>query len=86
MISKKSVIYRFLCIWWVLINMAPRKMGCLRYTKFCWVGKHGKIIKKPTNSPTQGQPNPKKEKLDQKWHLGHFFFLPHSNHFFVGWD
>ena len=24
MISKKSVIYRFLCIWWVLINMAPR--------------------------------------------------------------
>ena len=24
MIGKKSVIYRFLCIWWVLINMAPR--------------------------------------------------------------
>ena len=24
MISKKSVIYRFLCIWWVLINMPPR--------------------------------------------------------------
>ena len=24
MISKKSVIYRFLCIWWVLITMAPR--------------------------------------------------------------
>ena len=24
MISKKNVIYRFLCIWWVLITMAPR--------------------------------------------------------------
>ena len=24
MISKKSVIYRFLCIWWVMITMAPR--------------------------------------------------------------
>ena len=24
MISKKSVIYRFLSIWWVLINMPPR--------------------------------------------------------------
>ena len=23
MISKKSVIYRFLCIWWVLNTMAP---------------------------------------------------------------
>ena len=27
MISKKSVIYRFLCIWWVLIIMAPRNSG-----------------------------------------------------------
>ena len=26
MISKKSVIYRFLCIWWVLINMPPRNI------------------------------------------------------------
>ena len=25
-ISKKSVIYRILYIWWVLINMAPRKI------------------------------------------------------------
>ena len=24
MIRQKSVIYRFLCIWWVLITMAPR--------------------------------------------------------------
>ena len=24
MMSKKSLIYRFLCTWWVLITMAPR--------------------------------------------------------------
>ena len=49
-------------------------LGCLRFTKFCWVGKHvniimkptniimkpTNIIMKPTNSLTQGQPNPKK--------------------------
>ena len=37
--------------------------GCLRYTKLCWVGKHIPgiiIIMKPSNSPTQGQPNPRK--------------------------
>ena len=33
-------------------------IGCLRFTKFCWVGKHVSITVKPTNSPTQGQPNP----------------------------
>ena len=27
-------------------------VGCLRYTKLCWVGKHVNIIMKPTNSPT----------------------------------
>ena len=32
-------------------------IGCLRFTKFCWVGKHANIIMKPTNTPTQGQPN-----------------------------
>ena len=32
MISKKSVIYRFLCIWWVLINMAPRNR-CMLHKK-----------------------------------------------------
>ena len=39
------------------------KLGCLRCTKFCWVGKHINIIIKPTNSPTQGQPNPRKIRL-----------------------
>ena len=29
MISKKIVIYRFLCIWWVLITMAPRNTTVL---------------------------------------------------------
>ena len=33
---------------------------CLRFTKLCWVGKHMNIIMKPTNSPTQGQPNLRK--------------------------
>ena len=36
-------------------------IGCLRFTKFCWVGKYLPVnIMKPTNSPTQGQPNPRK--------------------------
>ena len=49
-------------------------LRCLRLTKSCWVGKHSlNVIMKPTNSPTQGQPNPTQEKLGYKWHLGHFF-------------
>ena len=36
---------------------------CLRFTKLCWVGKHINIIMKPTNSPTQGQPNRRKIRL-----------------------
>ena len=39
------------------------KTGCLRFTKFCWVGKHINIIVKPTNSPIQGRPNPRKIRL-----------------------
>ena len=35
----------------------------LRSTKFCWIGKHVNIVMKPTNSPTQGQPNPRKNRL-----------------------
>ena len=44
-------------------------LRCLRYTKLCWVENfffllHNKCIPgryyKPTNSPTQGQPNPRK--------------------------
>ena len=34
-------------------------LGSLRYTNFCWVGKHINIMK-PSNSPTQGQPNQRK--------------------------
>ena len=34
MISKKSVIYRFLCIWWVLIIMPPRNRR-IRIMFFC---------------------------------------------------
>ena len=35
--------------------------GCKRFTKFSWVGKHVYIIMKPTNSPTQDQPNSSKK-------------------------
>ena len=49
----------------------------------CWVGKHVTTIVKPTNSPTQGQPNPRTVRF-KSWHLGHFF--PTANYFFVGWD
>ena len=37
-------------------------LRCLRFAKFCWVGKHKNVIMKLTNSPTQGQPNPRKRK------------------------
>ena len=42
----------------------PVIIGCLQCisTKFCWVGKHEDIMK-PTNSPTQGHPNPRKSRL-----------------------
>ena len=53
---------------------------CLRSTKFCWIGKHANVIMKPTNSPTQGQPNLRKNRLKSgpnatfgPLHLGHFF-------------
>ena len=40
-----------------------RMLGCLRFTKLCWVGKHVTIVLKSTNPPTQGQPNPRKIRL-----------------------
>ena len=48
-------------------------VGCLRCTKFCL---------KPTNSPTQGQLNPRKIRL--KVAFGPLF--PTATIFFVGWD
>ena len=51
-----------------------QRIRFLRFTKFCWVGKHVNIDMKPTNPPTQGQLNPRK--LGLKWHLDHFF--PHQ--------
>ena len=48
------------------------RLWCLRHAKFCWVGKHINNIMKPTNSPTDGQPNPRKNR-GSKWRLGHFF-------------
>ena len=40
-------------------------LGCLRCTQFCWVGKQANITinMKPSNSPTQGQSNPRKNRL-----------------------
>ena len=50
----------------------PVSIGCLRFAKFCWVGKHINVIMKPTNSPTQGQPNPRK--IGLKVAFGPLFF------------
>ena len=40
----------------LLISML---IACMRFTKLCWVEKHINVIMKPTNSPTQRQPNPR---------------------------
>ena len=56
--------------------------GCLRLTTLCWVGKHMSIAMKPTNSQTQGQPDP--TKIRSKVASGPLF--PRSKYFFVGWD
>ena len=52
-------------------------VGCLRYTKLCRVGKHVNSIMKPTNSPTQGQPNARKIRLKKA--IGPLF--PIANNF-----
>ena len=58
------------------------EIGCLRSTKLCWVGKHINVIMKPTDSPTQGQPNPRKVRLKSViWAT-----FSQSKYFFVGWD
>ena len=49
-------------------------VGCLRYTKFCWVGKNINIFMKPTNAPTQGQPNPRKIRFNS----GNWVTFSHS--------
>ena len=68
----------------VVINSVNRKHPsvCDIYTEFCWGGKHVNITMKPTNSPTQGQPNPRKIRF-KSGILGHFF---PQQIFFVGWD
>ena len=63
------IFYR--CMIFILI------VGCLRFTEFSWVGKHVNIIMKPTNCPTQGQPNPRKNWL--KVAIGPLF--PTANNF-----
>ena len=49
----------------VLAPSSHELLGCLRHAKFCSVGKHINIIMKPTNSPTQGQPNPRQNRLKE---------------------
>ena len=54
---------RFRLLWRLRLRLrlyCNNLVGCVRFTKFCWVEKHTDIIMKPTNSPTQGQPNPSK--------------------------
>ena len=52
------------------------------HTKFCWVGKLIHVIMKPTNSPTQGKPIPRK--IRSKVAFGPLFRT--AFFFFVGWD
>ena len=47
------------CLWTEQLPTQPNR----RFTKLCWVGKYINIIMKPTNSPTQGQLNPRKNRL-----------------------
>ena len=58
-------------------HIKRQKRSFLRFIKFCWVAKHTNIIMKPTNSPTQGQPNPRKSRL--KVAIGPLF--PTANNF-----
>ena len=57
-------------------------LGCWRFTTFCWVGEHINIVVKPTNAPTQGQPNPRKIRLK----VAFWATFSHSKYFFVGRD
>ena len=48
----------------IIARLVPLVIGCLRFTKLWWIGKHVNIFMKPMNSPTQGQqPNPRKKRL-----------------------
>ena len=65
------------------IKYIHKPLGCSRFAEFCWVGKHINITMKPTNSPIQGQPNPRKKWL--KVTFGPLF--PTANNFsWVGTD
>ena len=55
-------------------------LGRSRHTKFYWVGKHVNTITKPSNSPTQAQPNPRKIRLK----VAFWATFSHSKHFFGG--
>ena len=68
------------------------KLGCLRllvrcllFTKLCWVGKYipGKFYYETDNSPTQGELNPRKNRL--KVTFGPLFFPQHFFFFFGFW-
>ena len=57
----------------------------VRFTTLCWVGKHANITMKPTNSPTHGQPNPRKIRL-KTVKSGLWATFSHSKEIFVGWN
>ena len=63
-------------------NLSWLSLRCSWFTKVYWVGKHINIVMKPTNSPTQGQPNPRKMK--SKVAIGPL--LSTANIYFEGWD
>ena len=47
-----------------IIRVLAITVFAIYHTTLCWVAKHINIIMKPSNSPTQGQPNPRKKRLN----------------------
>ena len=72
-IGHRGVLSVILC---VIRTVGCPVLLCLVHKRVCDVPNsvalgNVNIVRKPSNSPTQGQPT--KEKLGEKWHMGHFF-------------
>ena len=75
---------RQLLRWYSTLGIPPMRntIRCLRFTKSCLVGKRKNIAMKPPNSPTRGQPNPRKIRSKVAfWGT----FAPRQQFFFFSW-
>ena len=63
MSAVRWTIHRVEAIFCKLHVLQHKRVRCRRYTKCCWVGKLINVTMKPTNSPTQGHPNPRTIRL-----------------------